>query len=332
MDRMYRQFLGTRPGIVVELIDDSKSPYLVRNQDNFEYYISAEDFRNYYKPENSRTPVKWDHLITDSDQGLVDSELASTVIETVRAFEAHYKDFFEARSFVRDALITIKERPDADLSSVRESLKQKGWNHVELTKEEFRKLKGLNNQVKELLLSEICAAIRFPEIHTALNSPEQDQFTGVSSDMVATSGTKAAAKKPKQKKPKQVKAKNADISVQGDKLIIKSDLSQDFGPSKSGKTTIVASTEGNKPLPGREEKIGLNIYRQETARKAVGRKNEFKNVVMKLDGDILTLEVDLAQTLGDSKSGKTVIVATTGGNQLVFGRTEKIGLNVYRNK
>jgi hypothetical protein len=40
------------------------------------------------------------------------------------------------------------------------------------------------------------------------------------------------------------------------------DLSKDFGPSKSGKTTIVASTEGNISVPGHNDtKLGLNIYK-----------------------------------------------------------------------
>jgi hypothetical protein len=41
------------------------------------------------------------------------------------------------------------------------------------------------------------------------------------------------------------------------------DLTKDFGPSSSGKTIIIASTEGNQPIPGREEaKIGLNVYKK----------------------------------------------------------------------
>jgi hypothetical protein len=108
------------------------------------------------------------------------------------------------------------------------------------------------------------------------------------------------------------------------------DLSKDFGPSKSGKTTIVASTEGNKSVPGRSEKIGLNVYKQEGKKAATGRKNSFKNMEMKLDGSILTLTIDLSKEFGPSKSGKTVIIASSEGNQLVFGSSEKIGLNVYR--
>jgi len=56
--------------------------------------------------------------------------------------------------------------------------------------------------------------------------------------------------------------KNVELSVEGTMLTIKVDLSQDFGPSSSGKTTIIASTEGNVNLPDREEKIGLNIYKK----------------------------------------------------------------------
>ena len=40
------------------------------------------------------------------------------------------------------------------------------------------------------------------------------------------------------------------------------DLTKDFGPSSSGKTIIIASTEGNFALPGRGEVIGLNVYKK----------------------------------------------------------------------
>ncbi len=56
--------------------------------------------------------------------------------------------------------------------------------------------------------------------------------------------------------------KNVDIKIEGNKAIITVDLSEDHGPSKSGKTRIIASTEGNVSLPGRPEiKMGLNIYK-----------------------------------------------------------------------
>lgn len=57
--------------------------------------------------------------------------------------------------------------------------------------------------------------------------------------------------------------KNVEFSVEGNTLTIKVDLAKEFGPSTSGKNIIIASTEGNVSVPGREEcKIGLNIYRK----------------------------------------------------------------------
>ncbi|MCK7506847.1 MAG: hypothetical protein MZV70_24165 [Desulfobacterales bacterium] len=39
-----------------------------------------------------------------------------------------------------------------------------------------------------------------------------------------------------------------------------------------------------------------------------------KNVEMKLDGDILTIKVDVTKEFGPSASGKTIIIASTEGN------------------
>ncbi len=56
--------------------------------------------------------------------------------------------------------------------------------------------------------------------------------------------------------------KNVQMTVAGDILTIKVDLSKEFGPSSSGKTVIIASTEGNVAVPDRDEKVGLNVYRK----------------------------------------------------------------------
>ena len=53
-----------------------------------------------------------------------------------------------------------------------------------------------------------------------------------------------------------------ELKVEGNILTIKVDLSKEFGPSASGKTIIIASTEGNVTVPDRDEKIGLNVYRK----------------------------------------------------------------------
>ena len=57
--------------------------------------------------------------------------------------------------------------------------------------------------------------------------------------------------------------KNVDMSVENNVLTIKVDLTKEFGPSASGKTIIIASTEGNISIPEKEEiKIGLNVYKK----------------------------------------------------------------------
>jgi hypothetical protein len=57
--------------------------------------------------------------------------------------------------------------------------------------------------------------------------------------------------------------KNCDMKLSGTVLTITVDLAKEFGKSASGKSIIIASTEGNVSVPDREEvKIGLNIYRK----------------------------------------------------------------------
>lgn len=57
--------------------------------------------------------------------------------------------------------------------------------------------------------------------------------------------------------------KNVEMTVEGNILTIKVDLTKEFGPSSSGKTIIIASTEGNISIPGsEEEKVGLNVYKK----------------------------------------------------------------------
>jgi len=57
--------------------------------------------------------------------------------------------------------------------------------------------------------------------------------------------------------------KNVEMKLDGDILTIKVDVTKEFGPSASGKTIIIASTEGNISIPDKDNvKIGLNVYRK----------------------------------------------------------------------
>ncbi len=55
-----------------------------------------------------------------------------------------------------------------------------------------------------------------------------------------------------------------------------------------------------------------------------------KNVEFSVEGNILTIKIDLSKEFGLSSSGKNTIVASTEGNVTIPDREEKIGLNVYR--
>ena len=55
--------------------------------------------------------------------------------------------------------------------------------------------------------------------------------------------------------------KNCEMKIEGNRLTIVVDLDKTFGPSKSGKTTVIASTEGNQAVaPG--VYAGINVYKK----------------------------------------------------------------------
>ena len=50
------------------------------------------------------------------------------------------------------------------------------------------------------------------------------------------------------------------MTIDGNILTIKVDLSKDFGLTKSQKNKKIASTGGNVRIPGAHAMIGLNVY------------------------------------------------------------------------
>ena len=55
-----------------------------------------------------------------------------------------------------------------------------------------------------------------------------------------------------------------------------------------------------------------------------------ENVKYEVKDDKLIIEIDLTKEFGLSKSGKTITVASTRGNQKIEGTDAVIGLNVYK--
>lgn len=53
--------------------------------------------------------------------------------------------------------------------------------------------------------------------------------------------------------------KNIKWTIVGDKLALEIDLTEEAEPSNSGKTLIIASTQGNKSVG--DVHVGLNVYR-----------------------------------------------------------------------
>lgn len=322
----YQQFLGSNPGMFVELVDQSRSPYILCAEDGFEFVVASEDFKNYYRLENEPIPKEWSHLVTDAERGFADTRQMAQVMSAIKPWEDFLGDFAKARAFVREALTLLKNHPDNGLRELRSRVAELRTNQQPLADRAIETLITIPPQIRKLLLSDRCAVIPLP--------------TGVANQATTTSLDDAAPFDRGDNKPfasnreqagvKKVGMKNVELQVQENILKIVCDLSREYGPSKSGKTIIVASTEGNKSVPGRDEKIGLNIYRQQSGKQATGRRSSFKNVEMSVQEERLEITVDLSKEFGASRSGKTVIVASTEGNQRVVGREEKIGLNVYK--
>ena len=56
------------------------------------------------------------------------------------------------------------------------------------------------------------------------------------------------------------------------------------------------------------------------------------NIKTEVNGTIITITIDAAKTYGQSKSGKSTVIASTHGNIMLVinGEPHKLGLNVYK--
>ena len=55
--------------------------------------------------------------------------------------------------------------------------------------------------------------------------------------------------------------KNIQIEVRDSKAVITIDLKAEQGASKTGKSLVIGTTEGNVTIPGTDIKLGVNCYR-----------------------------------------------------------------------
>jgi hypothetical protein len=68
---------------------------------------------------------------------------------------------------------------------------------------------------------------------------------------------------------------------------------------------------------------GQTIRKEEITMSELGQ-----NVNVTLSGNTLTITIDISKRLGPSKSGKTVLIASTNGNQAVAPGVT-LGINCY---
>jgi len=55
---------------------------------------------------------------------------------------------------------------------------------------------------------------------------------------------------------------NVEYEVTKNILTVKVDLTKEFGPSASGKTIKIASSQGNVKINGTDAIMGLNVYKK----------------------------------------------------------------------
>lgn len=138
-------------------------------------------------------------------------------------------------------------------------------------------------------------------------------------------------------------AQNLQMSVDKSILYLYCDLAKSVGPSSSGKTVLISSSSGNKPLGKSGAFLGFNIYTKSLESRnltasGVGelRTDAFTAVGVgcqwrvEADGHTLCIKVDFgAVTPRAAASGKSMLLATTSGNKLIAKSGLSCGLNLY---
>lgn len=140
-----------------------------------------------------------------------------------------------------------------------------------------------------------------------------------------------------------VGAKNLQMRVDGSVLFLYADLSTDCGASSSGKSVLISTSSGNKPIGKSGAFLGFNIFTKFIEKRdlsatatAALRASTFTEVGdgcqwrMEDGGTTLCVRIDFASVkkrLG--ASGKSMLLATTGGNKPIAATGLSCGLNCY---
>ncbi|MHA1271298.1 MAG: hypothetical protein ACTSPY_16010 [Candidatus Helarchaeota archaeon] len=132
---------------------------------------------------------------------------------------------------------------------------------------------------------------------------------------------------------KKPKMENIEFKLKDNLIILKIDISKEFGKSSSGKSIIIANSHGNHRIKGTELILGAFAYKYPDKNKIKSRKvKEAQNVDINLDGNIATITMKTTEEYGPSASGKSIIIASTRGNKLIVDSEVYLGINLYKSK
>ncbi|EKF38534.1 hypothetical protein MOQ_001258 [Trypanosoma cruzi marinkellei] len=133
--------------------------------------------------------------------------------------------------------------------------------------------------------------------------------------------------------------KNILVALEESKLYIYCDLSQDLGTTSSGKSILIATTGGSKPLGATNAFLGLNVFRNITEEPKLTDETTSKLHEMKImgyycmwqvKGHTLCMMIDFENVWGKvATTGNSVLLASSGGNKAVGKTGILCGLNCH---
>ncbi|KPI85413.1 hypothetical protein ABL78_5538 [Leptomonas seymouri] len=138
-------------------------------------------------------------------------------------------------------------------------------------------------------------------------------------------------------------AQNLQMMVDGTVLYLYCDLSENFNTSASGKSVLISSSGGNKPLGKSGALLGLNIFTKSLEKRDLSKAGigvlctkDFTAVGdgchWRIEDDMKTLcvKIDFDKVKARAAaSGKSILLATTSGNKPIASSGLSCGLNCY---
>lgn len=129
-----------------------------------------------------------------------------------------------------------------------------------------------------------------------------------------------------------------EVEVSGTVCSLSIDTTKEIGPSKAGKAIILATSNGFATIPGTDLSCDLMVCKTLKAKDpSIGELAEQdlpggKKLKCCVQGATLVLKFDSAEIVGTSGTGKSSIVATSGGMRAIPGTPLSINFSAYKGK